>query len=341
MSAATTLLTGGGISGASSIASTMLSNSANKKIAQMNNQFNERMLQKQMDYNLDMYNRQLGDTWQFYNDSKSNQWDMFNASNEYNSASSQRERLEAAGLNPYMMMNGGSAGSASSVSGTSASSPSAQGINTPSASQYSANFDGLADAVSRSLDAVQRLRESDKLKAEKEQIQIENKYKAQQALSDIYQKIQTTKNDKERVNLQKFLANIQSSLYQSQIANNQQNVAESKVRMDILSIDALTKQQQLNFLPTQQKLQVSMQLADIAFRKSQKNLTDKQARHEVEKMVQTIVSSNGQQLENQFNANSYNSRLEQQSNEAFRKFKSPVFGDVFNALWNCLNQISN
>ena len=35
---------------------------------------------------------------------------MFDASNEWNSAKSQRERLEAAGLNPYLMMNGGSAG---------------------------------------------------------------------------------------------------------------------------------------------------------------------------------------------------------------------------------------
>lgn len=341
MSTATTLLTGGGISGASSIASTMLSNSANKKIAQMNNQFNERMLQKQMDYNLDMYNRQLGDTWQFYNDSKSNQWDMFNASNEYNSASSQRERLEAAGLNPYMMMNGGSAGSASSVSGTSATSPSAQGINPPTATPYSANFAGLAEAMGRSLDAVQRLRESDKLKVEKESVQIENKYKAQQLLSDIYHKMQSTKNDKERVQLQKFLGNFQASLYQSQIANNQQNLAESKVRMDIMSIDALLKRQELNFLPTQQKLQVSLQLADIALRKSQKELTDKQARHEVEKMVQTIVSSNGQQLDNQFNADSYNSRLTQQSNEAFRLYKSPVYGDLLNTLWDCLKQITN
>jgi hypothetical protein len=43
---------------------------------------------------------------------------MFDATNEWNSAKNQRARLEEAGLNPYLMMNGGSAGSAQSTSAT-------------------------------------------------------------------------------------------------------------------------------------------------------------------------------------------------------------------------------
>lgn len=43
---------------------------------------------------------------------------MFDASNEWNSAKNQRARLEEAGLNPYLMMNGGSAGTAQSTSAT-------------------------------------------------------------------------------------------------------------------------------------------------------------------------------------------------------------------------------
>lgn len=45
--------------------------------------------------------------------------DMWNKTNEYNSATNQRARLEEAGLNPYMMMNGGNAGEAGSVSAPS------------------------------------------------------------------------------------------------------------------------------------------------------------------------------------------------------------------------------
>ena len=45
--------------------------------------------------------------------------DMWNKTNEYNSATNQRARLEEAGLNPYMMMDGGNAGEAGSVTAPS------------------------------------------------------------------------------------------------------------------------------------------------------------------------------------------------------------------------------
>lgn len=57
-------------------------NAMNYKIAQENNAFNERMIDKQ---------------------------------NDYNSAKNQRKRLEEAGLNPYLMVDGGSAGIATSA----------------------------------------------------------------------------------------------------------------------------------------------------------------------------------------------------------------------------------
>lgn len=57
-------------------------NQTNRDIAEQNNKFNER---------------------------------MWNLQNEYNSPVSQRARLEAAGLNPYLMMDGGSAGVAESA----------------------------------------------------------------------------------------------------------------------------------------------------------------------------------------------------------------------------------
>lgn len=57
-------------------------NQANRDISEQNNRFNER---------------------------------MWNLQNEYNTPQMQRARLEAAGLNPYLMMNGGSAGVAESA----------------------------------------------------------------------------------------------------------------------------------------------------------------------------------------------------------------------------------
>ena len=80
--------------------STNKTNKANMAINQMNNEFNAAEAEKSRQFQLDMFNR----------------------TNEYNSASAQRSRLEEAGLNPYLMMNGGSAGIAqSSGSSTPAS----------------------------------------------------------------------------------------------------------------------------------------------------------------------------------------------------------------------------
>ena len=78
-------------------------NEMNWKINQINNEFNERMMDKQLDYNTDMWIKQ----------------------NEYNTPLAQRERLEQAGLNPYLMLNGSNTGTAASA--PSVSMPSAGG----------------------------------------------------------------------------------------------------------------------------------------------------------------------------------------------------------------------
>ena len=92
---------GGALLGSSSNKS---SNSQNMKINQMNNEFNAREAEKARQFQLNMWSRE----------------------NEYNTASAQRQRLVEAGLNPYLMMDGSSAGMAGSTGSTSqaqASSP--------------------------------------------------------------------------------------------------------------------------------------------------------------------------------------------------------------------------
>lgn len=91
-------------------------NRMNYKINQMNNQFNERMAIQQRNWQENMWNKE----------------------NAYNTASAQRQRLEEAGLNPYLMMNGGSSGVAQSA-GTGASASSAgSAVMQPFQADYSA-----------------------------------------------------------------------------------------------------------------------------------------------------------------------------------------------------------
>lgn len=85
---------GGGIMASNSNKS---ANSSNYRINQMNNEFNAAEAGKARQFQLDMWNRE----------------------NEYNTASAQRRRLSEAGLNPYLMMDGSSAGVAGSAGSTS------------------------------------------------------------------------------------------------------------------------------------------------------------------------------------------------------------------------------
>lgn len=119
----------------------------------------------------------------------------------------------------------------------------------------------------------------------------------------------------------KLIADFDNNLKVSNMAVNEQNIAESKARTQLAVTENLMRQQELSFLPQAQKLQLAQGAADIAFRYSQKNLTDKQARHEVEKLAETVVRANGQALQNQFDAESYRDRVT----------------SVRVALWNAVN----
>lgn len=93
----------------------METNQMNYKINQMNNQFNERMAIQQRNWQENMWNKE----------------------NAYNTASAQRQRLEEAGLNPYLMMNGGSAGVAQSAGSGATASSSGNAVMQPFQADYS------------------------------------------------------------------------------------------------------------------------------------------------------------------------------------------------------------
>lgn len=107
-------------------AAAQATNKTNYEINQLNNQFNQAEAQKQRQHELAM-------------------WNM---NNEYNSPSAQRSRLEAAGLNPYMMMNGGSAGTASSNSGSQAASAAPPlAMNTPQMQAPQFNMQSMSQSL--------------------------------------------------------------------------------------------------------------------------------------------------------------------------------------------------
>lgn len=134
--------------------STDSANKTNLKINQMNNDFNAREAQKARDFQLDMWNKE----------------------NEYNSASSQRKRLEEAGYNPYM--NGAQAGTAAGMSGTSSASASGAASQVP----YTPDFQSVGVNLASAL----------KMMSEKKQTDIENLNMSDLLRSQIWQNIGAT-----------------------------------------------------------------------------------------------------------------------------------------------------
>lgn len=112
--------------------STNKTNKTNMSINQMNNEFNAAEAEKARQFQLDMWNRE----------------------NDYNTASAQRQRLEKAGLNPYLMMSGGNAGVASSAGSTSPATAA------PPLSMQKQDFSGLTNSLSTALQLANQTKET-------------------------------------------------------------------------------------------------------------------------------------------------------------------------------------
>ena len=145
---------GSAISGAIGAKTTADTNKTNLKINQMNNDFNAREAQKARDFQLRMWN-----------------WD-----NEYNSASSQRKRLEEAGYNPYM--SDAQAGMATGLSGTSAATAAGASPQVP----YTPDFQSVGVNLASAL----------KMMSEKKQTDIENLNMSDLLRSQIWQNLGAT-----------------------------------------------------------------------------------------------------------------------------------------------------
>lgn len=316
---------GAGSSLISGAASTAAQNAANKEIAQMNNAFNEKMFDKQVAYNKEMYQQQLGDQWKFYNDSKQNAWDlvenhqqfqtdMWNKNNEYNSASAQRERLEAAGLNPYLMMNGGSAGTAQAMSGSagaapSGAAPSAQGVTPPTATPYSADYSGITAGLGRAIDVLSSMPDRKVKEAQADNLRIEGKYIAGKAMAQILQMRTEAKTKEARLALDKLIADFDNNLKVSNMAVNEQNIAESKARTQLAVTENLMRQKQLEWLPMHQKIELAQAAADIALKRSTGNLNNVKAQHEIKKIAETVARTNNMTQQFNFDSKTFDMRV--------------------------------
>lgn len=306
-------------------------NKTNLQIAQMNNEYNERMFNKQLEYNQDMFNQQID-----YDQKKMQQQNSFNymmqnnamaSQQNYNSAKAQRARLEAAGLNPYLMMSGGNAGTASAVSGSSGTggSPSAMGVNVPTASPavmqaYRPDFSGATGVIQTLLDieAQKGVRDAqaDFYRQQAAGFKVDNKYKAEKILWEIYNSKAdyNLKNSQEALNNMSF-ARMQA-MFSSDVSKAQREADNAQFTGEL--IRAQTAWQQLQGLLGAKELKYYDQkvLQELAIGAAQQyslvaagKASEAQARQAIENALNLVEQREGIKVDNYVKQNTANALI--------------------------------
>lgn len=306
-------------------------NKTNLQIAQMNNEYNERMFNKQLEYNQDMFNQQIEYDWKKMQEQNTHNALMaegaFNRQAKYNSAVEQRKRLEAAGLNPYLMMSGGNAGTASAVSGSSGTggSPSAMGVNAPTASPavmqaYRPDFSGATGVIQTLLDieAQKGVRDAqaDFYRQQAAGFKVDNKYKAEKILWEIYNSKAdyNLKNSQEALNNMSF-ARMQA-MFSSDVSKAQREADNAQFTGEL--IRAQTAWQQLQGLLGAKELKYYDQkvLQELAIMSAQQyslvaagKASEAQARQAIENALNLVEQREGIKVDNYVKQNTANALI--------------------------------
>lgn len=243
-------------------------NQMNYKINQMNNQFNERMAMQQRDWQEDMWNKE----------------------NAYNTASAQRQRLEEAGLNPYLMMNGGSAGTAQS-SGAGAT---AQSSGNAQMQPFQADYSGIAHSIGSVFQSQVQQAQVSQLQGQKNLADAQ----AMQALSNV----DWSKMTKETREYLKATGLARAQLGYSKEMQELDNLAFTgrliQAQGTSQLLDAEAKTVMNKYLDQQQQADLNLKAAEFYNQMSQGHLNYAQARKALAEEILTYARAKGLEISN-------------------------------------------
>lgn len=261
-------------------------NQTNLQIARENNQWSEQMMQKQMDYNTLMWEK----------------------NNQYNSAAAQRARLEQAGLNPYLMMNGGSAGTA-----TAASSPSLPSPTTPTMQPMRYDFSNIANSIAD----FQRIKiEQQTADSSNRLTDMQSDWYGAKTMVEIGKALAETKN----THLRNFYQDVTNQFAKSMMNQQYIQLMRQNESIDInnrLSIlQGVHMMQEINAFPERNRAEISNIAADTALKIANKTLTLRQAKTEFFKQAESSLRATGQRVNNELLKKTFNALVGKAYNDA-------------------------
>lgn len=252
-------------------------NANNYKIAQENNAFNERMVDKM---------------------------------NEFNSAVNQRKRLEEAGLNPYLMMDGGSAGTATTAPTADTSSVQHAPDVASSISQGSIAFgSSISNAASqiasqvynnKLMDANVRKVNADAATSEQERIykEIQNQFAAAQFLTDLRLKRMQGKLTEQDYFFAKnsMQDRLEALKFQNTVSGSQASYYNQLA--GLYNVQRQIEETNLKWLPKEKQAGLSATLQNTLTMASQMNLNYAQAKSALSMAALNYANEQGVRLDN-------------------------------------------
>ena len=243
------------ISGGAALGGTVASGIASGKMNRKSVKYNKWALQEQQRFQSEQ--AQLGRDWSEEMMSKANQWnlDQWNRETEYNLPENQKARLLAAGINPYLAMQGASSVGQAASSPSSASAPSPASPSSASAPSlnlqrpdFGTGFAQLSSAVNSYFD--------NKMKSEQsEGYGLDNALKA--AYGDRAAQLSLGKTE-------------------SEIDNIRASTSKSYADSALVNLQAKEKEILNKYLDTGQQLSLFLKVGELASMKTQRELMSAQ-----------------------------------------------------------------
>lgn len=252
-------------------------NANNYKIAQENNAFNERMVDK---------------------------------INDYNSAVNQRKRLEEAGLNPYLMMDGGSAGTASTTPTADNSSvqqiPDVASSMSQGSQLFASSISNAANQIAnqvynsdlmsanvRKVNAEAATSEQDKLYKE-----IQNQFAAAQFLTDLrLKRMQGKLTEQDYLFAKNSMQDRLDSLkFQNTVSGSQASYYNQM--SGLLDVQRKIEETNLKWLPAEKQASLSATLQNALTMASQMHLNYAQAKSALAMAALNFANEQGIRLDN-------------------------------------------
>lgn len=270
-----------GMQTSASIVNTNNTNKTNLQIAQQTNQANKDIAQMANEHNEAMLNKQI-----------QQEWNMWNAQNEYNTLSAQMQRAEDAGVNPYQalgMMNSGNASSMSSPSPQPAVVPQMQGATMMPADM--SGLSGLRGIASRFVELMQAKEDIKGKQLENQGKEIENNYKADMFMVDMYKKMQDAGLSRSKRFGQDIVNQFQPEMLSSELNQRKTDTMFRNLEAQGQLIANLSAMQWYKVLPIQIQQTIQQKAVEINNLRLMGKLTEAETRVKVHEAVTEFYKS--------------------------------------------------